>query len=368
MMYPGLWMAGGVVAFWGAIGVPVVLFSTFADPSQIFARWWVTSGLGVLIVVMALGLMGLFNLQLPQGLYMLNPRADSAWGSFLFGIMTAVLGLPCFGFVAGALLAAAATLPKIATMATFLGLGVGMALPYLALAWKPGWIERIPRSGPASDLVKQVMGLLLFAAGAYFIGSGLIGLVAGKPYMGKVLHLWVVALFALLAGQWLLIRTFQISRSFVKRVTFTFVALALGVGAVTFAWDATQRAKYDRWVEFEPASFDAARSSGKVVVVDFTASWCTTCIALKAGVLSRNPAKSELYADDVVLMKVDYTGENPVGEKFQSTLGRGPGIPLLAVFPAGGGDPWLANSYTGTQVAEAIRSARDRGEVASLPR
>ncbi|HAW96733.1 MAG TPA: hypothetical protein DCX60_10690, partial [Phycisphaerales bacterium] len=97
----GLWMTIGVVAFWVAIGLPVVFFASVTDPSRIFGIWWVTFGVGALIGVMGIGIMGLFTLSLPQSTYMLNPKADTAWGSFLFGIMTAVLGLPCFGFVAG---------------------------------------------------------------------------------------------------------------------------------------------------------------------------------------------------------------------------------------------------------------------------
>ena len=90
----------GVFAFWLAIGLPVVLFASVTDPSRIFGIWWVTFGIGAIIGIMGIGIMGLFTLSLPQSAYMVNPKADNAWGSFLFGVMTAVLGLPCFGFIA----------------------------------------------------------------------------------------------------------------------------------------------------------------------------------------------------------------------------------------------------------------------------
>ncbi len=125
--YLGAWMAAGVVAFWVGIGVPAMLLTSWSDPSQIFARWWVTFGMGVVIAVMAVGMMGLFQFTLPQSVHMINPKADSPGGSFVFGVMTAVLGLPCFGFIAGALLAATATLPKLATLTVYAGIGVGMA-------------------------------------------------------------------------------------------------------------------------------------------------------------------------------------------------------------------------------------------------
>src|SRR5262249_30000328 len=132
----GIWMALGVVAFWVAIGIPMAFFSAI-DPSQlIFGTWWVTFCLGLIIGAMGLGIMGMFTIQLPQRAYMINPKADTPFGSFLFGVMTAVLGLPCFGFVAGGLLAGATTMPTAAIMTVFLGLGLGMAIPYLILSAK----------------------------------------------------------------------------------------------------------------------------------------------------------------------------------------------------------------------------------------
>lgn len=365
-LYLGGWMAAGVVAFWVGIGIPVIVWSSVGDPSRIFGVWWVTFGLGAIIAILSVGLMGLFSLNLPQSVYMLNPKADTAHGSFLFGVMTAVLGLPCFGFVAGALLAAAATLPKLVTLIVFAGIGVGMALPYLILAVKPGWIEKIPRTGPASELVKQVMGLLMLAAGLYFVGSGLVGLVADKPYMGRLLHWWAAAICGVIAAVWLVWRTFAITKSSTRRAVFMLIALFLGLGGVWFVNDLTQNAKSSRWVAYSSAAFEKARTSGKVVVVDFTAEWCINCKALKSRVLSKEPAKPALGADDVVLMVVDYTASNPEGEALQKSLNR-KGIPLLAVFGPGA-DPWLANAYTGTQVVEAIEAARGGTQTAAAVR
>jgi len=381
----GLSMAFGVVAFWIAAGLPVILLTTFSDPSQLFGIWWVTAGIGALIAVMALGLMGMFQINLPQGVYRLNPRADTLGGSFVFGVMTAVLGLPCFGFVAGALLAAAATAPDSVVMAIFASLGVGMALPYLVLSIFPGLVERIPRTGPASELVKQVMGLLLLAAAAYFIGSGLIGLVNEKPWMARQLHWWAAALFATLAGLWLALRTFQITSSAARRATLSIVALVITAAAVLYAWDSTRTARVaylDRehaaagtepdalvtttWIDYTPELFQKARDEGYVVVLDFTAEWCLNCKALKAAVLNRNPVKPALREDDVVTLTVDLTSNSAPGWGFLRELGQ-TGIPLLAVYRPGEPDPWQSNAYTPEQVIAALEWAREGRELAMRP-
>jgi cytochrome c biogenesis protein CcdA len=107
------------------LAIPVLGVKGFADPSVIFGIWWVTAGIGALIFLMAFGLMGFFQISLPQGAYMVNPQADTPSGSFLFGVMTAVLGLPCFGFVIGALLPQAVAADWSVVVALFLSLGAG---------------------------------------------------------------------------------------------------------------------------------------------------------------------------------------------------------------------------------------------------
>jgi thiol:disulfide interchange protein DsbD len=372
----GLWMAAGVVAFWMAIGLPVAFIAGVTDPSRIFGIWWVTLGIGLLIGAMGVGIMGLFTIQLPQSVYMVNPKADTAGGSFLFGVMTAVLGLPCFGFVAGALLAGAATLPAATVMVIFASLGAGMASPYLVMAAKPSLVDRIPRTGPASELVKQVMGLLLLAAALFFVGSGLIALVTERPYLAKQLHWWAVAVCVALAGLWLAWRTFQITRKPIRRVVFLIAGLIIGGVAVLFAIDSTAKAREvwlahqaaieasggsfarGTWNDFTRVSWTKAREEGYITVLDFTAEWCLNCKALKAAVLNREPVKSELAKDDVVLFTVDVTSTNAPGWDFLRELGQ-TGIPLLAIFPPEAGDsPWQSNAYTSDQVLNALADAR----------
>lgn len=360
----GMWMAIGVVAFWAALGLPALLFAEFVDPTMLFGIWWVTLGIGLLIGAMGVGIMGLFSINLPKQVYMVNPKADSASGSFMFGVMTAVLGLPCFGFVAGALLAGSATMPPALIMTIFTSIGVGMALPYIVLSAKPSLVDSIPRTGPASELVKQVMGLLLLAAAAYFAGAGALAFISERPSMatsmpwwGKVVHWWVVAGFAVLAALWLLVRTFGITKKAGWRIGFSIVALALGASATTYAADVTGKAQKDFWIPFNDAALAAALEDGQVVVIDFTAEWCLNCKALKSAVLLREPVVGALLGTDVTPMVADLTSRKAAGWDKLRELGQ-TGIPTLAVYGPGISEPWIANAYTSDQVMSAIDRAR----------
>jgi thiol:disulfide interchange protein DsbD len=370
-LYLGSWMAIGVVAFWLGIGVPAIIFASFADPSKIFGIWWLTLAIGVILGALALGLMGMFSITLPQKAYMVNPNADNAGGSFLFGVMTGVLGLPCFGFVAGSLLTAAATWGPLTTLGVFAGIGVGMAAPYLVLAAKPDWLKAVPKTGPASELVKQVMGLLLLAAAMFFVGSGVIAFIAGHPewilsmpWWWRVAHWWLIALLAFAAGAWLIVRTFGITKKPIRRAVFSVVGLILGGAAVAYAADATTKARHDFWLPFTEASYAAALDDGRVVVIDFTAEWCLNCKALKALVLNRDPVKSLLRGDaGVGAMTADLTSVQAPGWEKLRALGQ-TGIPLLVIMGPGLESPWMNNGYTAGQVLEALEAARKPTPVA----
>ncbi|MEM8836367.1 MAG: thioredoxin family protein, partial [Planctomycetota bacterium] len=343
------------------LGVLAASFTELADPSRIFGIWWFTFAMGAIITALGIGSMGAFSINLPQSVYKVNPKADSAHGSFLFGVMTAILGLPCFGFVAGALLPIAASLGTLITILVFVSLGVGMALPYLVLSAKPSLVEKVPRTGPASELVKQVMGLLLIAAGVYFLGSGLLALFSGNatvlPWWGKVVHWWLVAFAALAAGGWLAWRTVAITKRALPSLAMSLAGLLIAGGGAYAAIDSTVEARNNFWNPYSEEAFTQALDDGRIIVVDFTAEWCLNCKALKKAVLNRNPVKPQLLSDQVVPITADLTSSSAPGWDFLRDLGQ-TGIPTLAVFGPGLERPWVANAYTSQQVLDAIERAR----------
>lgn len=325
----GVWMALGVTAFWLALGLPAALVSSFLDPSQIFGLWYVTIPIGVIIVAMSLGLMGMFAINLPQSVYMVNPKADNASGSLMFGVMTGVLGLPCFGFVAGALVPAAASFHPLMVIAVFTALGAGMASPYLFLAAFPKLVDKLPRTGPASELVKQFLGLVLIGAGIFFIGTGLLALVATYPAIEdaiagvieleyfRVLHYIPVSIAILAAGGWLAYQTFKITAKPVNRTVFGATGLLVAVVGVGLSVNAVMAASHARdsgWVDYSAAALEEAVDDGYAVFIDVTAEWCINCKFFERTVLDVDPVRSRLESRDVVMMKVDMTGRNPEGQ------------------------------------------------------
>ena len=354
----GLAMFGGVLAFWLVIGLLIALVSDFSATNQLFQYPAFTILVGIVIGSMATGMFGFFSVRLPNFIYLINPEQDTLKGSFGLGVLAAILSTPCTAPFMGAAAAWAATQPPASTLATFAAIGTGMALPYLVLSARPAWVEKMPKSGPASNLIKQIMGLFMLAAAMYFIGVGIAALMAEPPNPTTKMYWWPVMLFGVAAGGWLAYRTFKITAKAKLRLFYSGIGVMVVAGSVWGAVQLTDRGPID-WVYYTPERFAAASGENKVIAMVFTAEWCLNCKALEQGVF-RDKRIAALFSNgDVVPMKVDITGQNPAGKAKLKEVGTLT-IPLLVVFSPSGHQVFKSDFYTADQVIEAINKALER--------
>lgn len=352
----GLSMSLGVVAFWLMLGGMIAAVSGFTAANHLFKYPTFTIGVGLVIAVMAMGMCGLFAFRLPRFVYAISPTQESHAGSFGFGIMTAVLSTPCAAPFMGAAATWAVKQAPSTTLSTFAAIGAGMALPYLVLSSLPHLVEKLPRSGPASELIKQTMGLLMLAAAAYFVGVGLTGWLKPPADPPSLAHWWAVAAFVAAAGAWMACRTPWITPSGTRRAVFVSVGIISVAAAVFGGVRLTDRGPID-WVDFTPQRFAEAKANGQVVVMEFTAEWCLNCKALERTVLNDPTIVALLREEGVVPMKVDLTGNNPQGRQMLQEVGHVT-IPVLVVFSAQGDQTLNRNYYWVPHVVEAVRAAR----------
>jgi thiol:disulfide interchange protein len=355
----GLCMSLGVVMFWLAIGGAIAFIAGFSAISSLFQTGWFALGVGIFVAIMAIGMLGLFEFNPPRWAYQVNPSQDTLQGSFLFGVLAAVLSTPCTAPFMGSAAAWAATQEPPITLATFAAIGIGMALPYMLLSLRPKWVHAVPRSGPGSVLVKQVMGLFMLAVAAFFAGTALSTWLSQPPEPASRDYWYVVIFFIVLACTWMIYGTFRITHSTGKRLVFSGIGLAVMLVSVRMVGGLASQGPID-WVYFTPERFAEAQNRGDVVVMDFTAEWCLNCKVLEAGVLHQPEIVDLLDQPGVTPMKVDLTGSNPEGQAMLSAL-KWVGIPLLAVFgPATGYEdpPLKYDSYTIDTVKEAVDQAR----------
>ena len=352
----GAWMMFGVMSLWILLGVAIAVIAGFTAINQLFQYPAFTIILGVFIGIMAIGMGGLFSIRLPNIVYQVNPKHDSWYGSFLFGVMTAVLSTPCTAPFMGAAAAWAATQSPILTLTVFGSIGFGMAFPYLILAAFPKLVEKMPRAGAASEVIKQVMGLFMLAAAAYFLGVGLSGLLQQEGAPPSRFYLWIVAGCVAASGIWLAWRTLRIAKNIMPKIVFVIIGIFITVLSVFGGIRLTEEGPID-WEYYTPELLAEKLAEGNIVVLEFTAEWCLNCKALESTVLHSARVVEAFEADDVTPIKIDLTGNNISGNALLHEVG-GLRIPLLIIMGPDGEEDFRGDFYTVNQVLEAIKQSR----------
>ena len=278
-------------------------------------------------------------------------------GAFGIGILTAVLSTPCTAPFMGAAAAWAVTQTPATTLLTFLAVGIGMGAPYMVLAAFPRLVRRVPRSGPASDLLKQAMAILMLAGAAYFIGTGLSTLAATPSAPPSRLYWWPVMGSCALAGVWTGSRAARLSAGNIRKAAWITLGALVLAASIAGGWRLTDSGPI-AWVYYTPQRLDKAYKEQRPVVMVFTAEWCLNCKALEHSVWKNRELADLMSRAGVVPMKVDLTGSNPAGKDKLRQAGSLT-IPFLTVLARDGHPVFSGDYYTAGQVMEAIRKTTE---------
>ncbi|NNK79023.1 MAG: copper-binding protein, partial [Litoreibacter sp.] len=120
--------------------------------------------MSALIALFAANMAGVFEITLPQRWNTRLADADGKpglLGDFATGALAAILATPCSAPFLGTAVTFALAGSAVQTLAIFTALGVGLALPYLLVALRPGLVQALPRPGRWMVVVKWIMGVLL---------------------------------------------------------------------------------------------------------------------------------------------------------------------------------------------------------------
>jgi suppressor for copper-sensitivity B len=276
-------LAGGLVAVKSA-GASIGWGIQFQQPAFLAL-------MAVVCLLFAANIWGLFQIPMPAFVGRAAVASDARPGndhakSFFTGVLATALATPCSAPFVGTAVGFALARGPMEILAIFLALGLGLALPYLAVAAAPSLIALLPRPGVWMRWLKGVLALTL-------VGTAL----------------WLMSIIGIQTG-------------------------LFNAGAAT-GGDA-------HWVAFDEAAIATDVAQGKVVFVDVTADWCLTCQANKKLVVDRDPVAARLKQDGVVAMKADWTKPDPKIADFLGRHGRygipfnivyGPGAPAGIVLP-----------------------------------
>ncbi|NNC47484.1 MAG: thiol:disulfide interchange protein [Sphingomonas sp.] len=315
--------AGGSAAGWAF---------QLQDPRTIFL-------LLLLATAITANLAGLFRLPTLGG----NLETSGSVGA---GAVAAFVATPCAGPFLGAALGTALVLPTVAAIGVFAMLGLGLAIPFIMIAFVPALRAKLPRPGPW--MVKLQRGLAipmgLSALAALWLLWRLAGdtaLIAGIAAMaGLVFFLWMGS----------------------RRPGLGRVALAVGVGlAIAGAVFLPDRPSTEAAIpDFaEPWSEDAvaaAREEGRPVFVYFTADWCLTCKVNERTAIKRQATLDAFEDADVAVFVGDWTDGDPAITRFLEGMQRA-AVPVYLWYASGREAEELPQVITQDMLVERAQSS-----------
>ncbi|WP_145494677.1 protein-disulfide reductase DsbD family protein [Yersinia bercovieri] len=273
---------------------------------QFQSPWFI----GFMVLVTALftaNLLGLFDIQLSSSLNsrIAAPRIEKSGargmaGHFGQGALATLLATPCSAPFLGTAVAFALAAPLPALWGIFTALGVGMSLPWLAVAAWPTLALCLPRPGRWMSHLRIAMGVLMLASSLWLLTLMIshIGLLA------VIITAGVLLLALLLAIGW---------RYGARVAIIVSLISVLIIGALLLAGSLTanlwRQPLHDNipWQPLTESAIKQALREHKRVFVDVTADWCVTCKVNKIHVLMRDDVQQALQAPDVVALRGDWT-------------------------------------------------------------
>jgi thiol:disulfide interchange protein DsbD len=323
----------------------------------------VVAALALIMLAVALNLSGVFEMGTSlQGVGSGLATRRGLTGAVFTGVLAVVVAAPCTAPFMGPAIGWALTQPPAATLVVFLGLAVGFAAPFVAVAFMPALINRLPRPGAWMDTFRKALAFPMYGAAAWLVW--VLTVQAGPDAVPRILGAGILLAVALwIAG------AAQRSRLAGKApgslaafaAILAIVAIAGGVAWPPYADGGEEggAATLDAQA-YSPARLSELQAAGRPVLVNYTAAWCVSCQVNDRVALSTKAVSEALARNDAAYLKADWTKRDAQIAAELASFGRA-GVPLYLVYGAKGGEPVILPSLlTPGIVVEALDAAGQR--------
>ncbi len=331
---------GVLISFWVLVGILLGLRAAGRSLGwgfQLQAPGFVAF-LICLLFVLGLSLIGAFEI----GASLMNTGSGLTQhgkysGSFFTGVLATVVATPCTAPLMGVAVGFALSQSPVICVLVFTSMAIGLASPFLLLSVFPQLSRLLPKPGAWMETLKQLMAFPVFATVIWLLW--VLGQQVGVNQLALLLlTLLVLSMAAWIAGRWPQSRAVRA------------IAIVLGIAVTAYCslilapvqaagQPQAMSANGLNWQPFTPARLEGYLSSGKPVLVDFTAAWCLTCQVNDRVVFHSPEVEQRLNRSDIALLRADWTSYDPAITAFLAKFGRS-GIPFYLVYaPKQGSSP-----------------------------
>jgi DsbC/DsbD-like thiol-disulfide interchange protein/cytochrome c biogenesis protein CcdA len=298
----------------------------------------------LLAIAITANLLRLFELPVLGG------RAQPA-GSFGTGALAAFVATPCAGPFLGAALGTTLLLPLAGSVAVFAALGLGLALPFVLVAFVPALRAKLPKPGPWMIKLQRILAvpMALTALACLWL---LYRLAGADAALGGLL--WSVALIAVLIAFGRGQRGGRTLGALVAGVALMVATFAVITAPKPQAGGTRAVAGAEAWSEARVASYV---QQGKPAFVYFTADWCLTCKANEVAAIDRGEVREAFENAGVKVLAGDWTKGDPEITRFLESRGRA-GVPLYLWYEPGRDAEELPQILTPSMLIDRARRPR----------
>jgi thiol:disulfide interchange protein DsbD len=316
-----------------------------------FQKPWIIVLFAALFVVLALGMFGVFNLQVPAALQAKLADASNRQkqgtlvGTAVMGALSSLIVTAC---VAPPLVAALAVIGQSGDVfrggAALFALSLGMGAPLLLVGASAG--QFLPKAGPWMDAVKIAFGVMLLGVAVWMLGR----ILPGPATLGLWAELAFVTGFYLFTmgdrsakGGAALVRRGLGALAVLYGVAMLAGALAggsnplqplAGLGSTKQA-GAMQHLQFTRikTVQDFDRALAEAKAAGRPLMLDFYADWCVSCKEMEHRTFTDPSVQAELAP--AVLLQADVTANDHADQALLHRFGiLGP--PTIVFYGADG--------------------------------
>lgn len=289
-----------------------------------------------ILVIFALSFFGLFEITLPSSW---STRFDSKSrnggfaGIFFMALTLTIVSFSCTGPIIGFLLVdAASTGSIVAPVIGMTGFSLALAIPFTLFAMFPQVLKSMPKSGGWMDRVKVTLGFIELAFSLKFLSVADMAYGWGILPRDLFVLLWII--MALVLGLYLLgvIRMHkgeQKSKPKMAGIIVGTASLAFAAWLIPGLWGAPLKAisaftppmstqifnRDETHVEAQFTDYaqalNAARQSGKPLLIDFTGFGCVNCRKMEASVWT-DPQVARKIENDYILVSLFVDDKTPL--------------------------------------------------------
>jgi thiol:disulfide interchange protein len=359
-----------IIATFTILGALLSLIIGASGANQFASNPWVNLFIGLVLVVFAISLLGMFELRLPYQLTnYLNRKSNESGGItgiIFMGLTISAVSFSCTAPFVGGVLAATTGGEWFYPILGMIGFSAAFSTPFVLFAMFPNWLESLPKSGSWMNVVKVLLGFIELAAAFKFISNADLVWQWGVVSRPFTIAAWI-GIF-LIAGLYTLgvvgighdekperVSTGRMLLA-IPLLTFSFYLMPGLFGASLGIWDAWLPPKQatdvslvnsvrvtgaamnasgseseESWSDDYEASVTAAQEAKMPIFIDFTGYTCTNCRAMEANVFPQSEVQKHFNQMEKVRLYTDDGVDGPDNQQFQFELTGTVALPTYVI-------------------------------------